>query len=61
MKKPTHGGARKGAGRPAGTGTGRTAVTRSVSMSAEAWAKLDAACKKADLSRGAYIAKKLKL
>lgn len=57
--KPTHGGPREGAGRPAGTGAGRTAVTRSVSMSESAWKKLDAL--RGDLSRGAYIAKKLKL
>lgn len=60
-EKPTHGGPREGAGRPAGTGTGRKVVTFSVTMSQEAKDALTAAAKKADLSRGAYIAKKLKL
>jgi hypothetical protein len=58
MKKPTtHGGPRKGAGRPQGkksaNAKGRTAVTRSVSMQPESWAKLDRA--RGDQSRGKYI------
>lgn len=57
--KPTHGGPREGAGRPAGTGAGRTVESKSVSMSPAAWVKLDAL--RGKLSRGAYIAKKLKL
>jgi len=57
-KKPTtHGGPRKGAGRPKGrksaTSKGRTAVTRSVSMLPESWAKLDRL--RGDQSRGKYI------
>lgn len=61
MTKPTHGGPRKGAGRPKGaTGKkakGRTAVTRSVSMQPESWAKLDR--QRGTLSRGKYIESKL--
>jgi hypothetical protein len=61
MTKPTHGGARKGAGRPKGkksaNAKGRTAVTRSVSMQPESWQKLDR--DRGDLSRGKYIESKL--
>ena len=61
MSKPTHGGARKGAGRPKGkksaNAKGRTAVTRSVSMQPESWQKLDR--DRGDLSRGKYIESKL--
>ena len=58
MKKPTtHGGPRKGAGRPAGkksaNAKGRTAVTRSVSMQPESWAKLDR--QRGSMSRGKFI------
>jgi hypothetical protein len=60
-KKPTHGGLREGAGRPAGTGSGRKVVTFSVTMSQAAKDALTAAATEADLSRGAYIAKKLRL
>lgn len=61
MTKPTHGGARKGAGRPKGkksaNAKGRTAITRSVSMQPESWQKLDR--DRGDLSRGKYIESKL--
>jgi hypothetical protein len=62
MSKPTtHGGPRKGAGRPAGkksaNAKGRTAVTRSVSMQPESWQKLDR--DRGDQSRGKYIETKL--
>jgi hypothetical protein len=61
MKKPTHGGARKNAGRKAGgknkNAKGRTAVTRSVSMQPESWQKLDR--DRGTLSRGKYIESKL--
>ena len=58
MNKPTtHGGPRKGAGRPRGAkgknAKGRTAVTRSVSMQPESWAKLDR--QRGDQSRGKFI------
>jgi hypothetical protein len=58
MKKPnTHGGPRKGAGRPKGAKSknakGRTAVTRSVSMQPESWAKLDR--QRGTQSRGKFI------
>jgi hypothetical protein len=57
-KKPTtHGGPRKGAGRPKGkksaSAKGRTAVTRSVSMQPESWAKLDRL--RGTMSRGKFI------
>ena len=52
--KTAHGGARKGAGRPLGSGNGRTVVTRSVAMPPAVWAKLDKARK--DASRGKFIA-----
>lgn len=62
MTKPTtHGGARKGAGRPKGkksaNAKGRTAVTRSVSMQPESWKKLDR--DRGTISRGKYIESKL--
>jgi hypothetical protein len=57
MSKPnTHGGPRKGAGRPQGkksaNAKGRTAVTRSVSMQPESWAQLD---RLRTMSRGKFI------
>lgn len=59
--KPTHGGARKGAGRKIGSKSknakGRTAITRSVSMQPESWQKLDR--DRGTLSRGKYIESKL--
>jgi hypothetical protein len=62
MSKPTtHGGSRKGAGRPKGkknaNAKGRTAVTRSVSMQPESWRKLD--LQRGTQSRGKFIASKL--
>ena len=61
MTKPTHGGARKGAGRPKGkksaNAKGRTAITRSVSMQPESWQKLER--QRGTLSRGKYIESKL--
>ncbi len=36
-----HGGARPGAGRPKGTGTGRKVKTGSICMTPERWKKLD--------------------
>ena len=61
-KKPTtHGGPRKGSGRPNGAKSknakGRTAVTRSVSMQPESWDKLDR--QRGDQSRGKYIESRL--
>jgi hypothetical protein len=53
----SHGGARKGAGRKRGSGKGRTAVTRSISMKLESWAKLDRA--RGAMSRGKYIASRI--
>ena len=58
MSKPTtHGGPRKGAGRPQGkksaNAKGRTAITRSVSMQPESWAKLDR--QRGTMSRGKFI------
>jgi hypothetical protein len=57
-KKPTtHGGPRKNAGRKRGSGKGRTAVTRSVSMHPHSWDQLDAA--RGDTPRGKFIEQKL--
>ena len=57
MTTTTHGGPRKGAGRPKGkksaNAKGRTAVTRSVSMQPESWAKLDRL--RGSMSRGKFI------
>jgi hypothetical protein len=60
-KTTTHGGPRKGAGRPVGkksaNAKGRTAVTRSVSMQPESWDKLDR--QRGTLSRGKFIQSRL--
>ncbi len=60
-KQSTHGGPRKGAGRPRGakgkSAKGRTAFTKSVSMPVEAWRKLD--IERGTQSRGKFIASKL--
>lgn len=55
-KKP-HGGARPGAGRKLGSGKGRKAVTRSISMQPESWDKLDR--KRGTMSRGKFIESRL--
>jgi hypothetical protein len=52
--KPTAGGARKGAGRKP---TGRTVITRSVSMPPTAWQEIDAM--RGKHSRGSFIANRL--
>jgi len=49
----THGGKRPGAGRKKGTGKGRTAITKSISMSREAWDMIDRA--RGAKSRGKYL------
>jgi hypothetical protein len=54
MKKkpaPTRGGAREGAGRKP---TGKTTVTRSVSMPPDVWQRIDAL--RGSMSRGKFIA-----
>lgn len=56
-KETTHGGARKGAGRKLGSGKGRKAITKSISMQPETWDKLDR--KRGALSRGKYIESKI--
>jgi hypothetical protein len=61
-KKPTtHGGSRKGAGRPKGRKNknpkGKIAVSRSVSMHPHSWDQLDAA--RGDTPRGKFIEQKL--
>ena len=60
-KPTTHGGPRKGAGRPKGakgkSAKGRTAVTKSVSMPAEVWRNLDV--QRGTMSRGKFIESKL--
>ena len=47
------GGKRKGAGRKAGSGKGRTVISKTVAMTAESWARLDAA--RGTMSRGKYL------
>lgn len=60
-KTTTHGGQRKGAGRPKGAAgknaKGRTVTTRSVSMQPETWDKLDR--QRGTMSRGKYIESKI--
>ena len=54
MSKTTpHDGPRKGAGRKAGSGKGRTYVSKTVAMSKESWAKLDR--QRGTISRGKFI------
>ena len=57
MKKTTHGGKRKGAGRPAGSGKGRTVKTGSINLPPDLWAKLDAL--RGEKSRSAWIAERI--
>lgn len=52
------GGKRDGAGRPLGSGLGRTVITSSISLPPELWEKLDAL--RGDLSRSAFLAEKLR-
>ena len=49
-----HGGARKGAGRPKGSGKGRTVKTSSINLPPAVWDKLDAI--RGDISRSKWIA-----
>jgi hypothetical protein len=51
------GGARKGAGRKAGSGKGRTVISKTVAMTAERWDKLDR--QRGTQSRGKFIESKL--
>ena len=53
----SRGGKREGAGRKPGSGKGRVAVTRSVSMPAESWDDLDT--RRGQQSRGEWIASQL--
>jgi hypothetical protein len=54
-----HGGKRVGAGRPKGSGKGRTVKTSSINLPPTVWDKLDAI--RGDLSRSKWIAKQIKL
>jgi hypothetical protein len=56
--EPTRGGKREGAGRPPGSGTGRTVTTSSISLPPELWDKLDGL--RGELTRSAWIAAKIK-
>jgi len=60
-KTKKHGGKRPGSGRPAGVKSknakGRTAVTRSISMSPESWAKLDEL--RGTMPRGKFIEQRM--
>lgn len=49
-----HGGKRAGAGRPKGSGKGRTVKTSSINLPPAVWDKLDSI--RGDLSRSKYIA-----
>lgn len=53
------GGKRPGAGRPKGSGAGKTVITRSVSMPPKTWAAIDE--RRGTESRGRWIARELKL
>jgi len=53
----THGGKRKGAGRPKG-GTGRTVKTSSISLAHGLWERLDAL--RGSKTRSAWVADKIK-
>jgi len=53
---PKRGGARKGAGRKAGSGEGRKVVTRSISLPPELWAKLS----RLTGNRSAWVADKIR-
>lgn len=53
----SRGGKREGAGRKPGSGKGRVAITRSVSMPADCWDALDEA--RGRQSRGEWIASQL--
>jgi hypothetical protein len=57
QKPTTHGGPRKGAGRKAGSGKGRTYVSKTVAMSEKTWQKLDR--QRGTMSRGKFIESKL--
>lgn len=52
-KNSNHGGQRKGAGRKAGSGKGRTVISKTVAMTADSWARLDAV--RGAMSRGKYL------
>ena len=53
-----HGGERKGAGRPKGSGKGRTVKTSSINLTPEVWEKLDAI--RGGLSRSRWITEMIK-
>ncbi len=52
-----HGGKRAGAGRPKGSGKGRTVKTSSINLPPAVWEKLDAI--RGGLSRSKYIAEQI--
>ena len=56
--KTTRGGKREGAGRPSGSGQGRTVTTSSINLPPELWSRLDAL--RGELTRSAWIAAKIK-
>jgi len=53
-----HGGKREGAGRPKGSGKGRTVKTSSINLPPELWEKLDEV--RGEKTRSAWIADKIK-
>jgi hypothetical protein len=56
--KPIRGGKRKGAGRPKGSGTGKTVKTSSINLPPALWDKLDEV--RGWETRSAWIADKIK-
>ena len=58
MKPDPRGGKREGAGRPPGSGTGRTVTTSSINLPPDLWAKLDTL--RGDSTRSAWIAEKIR-
>ena len=58
QNKPARGGKREGAGRPQGSGKGRTVKTSSISLTPALWGKLDEI--RGDNSRSAWVADKIK-
>jgi len=52
-KNKSRGGARPGAGRKKGSGTGRKVVSKSISLPPDAWVEID--CRRGSLSRGRWL------
>ena len=57
MKAKSHGGKRKGAGRKPGSGKGRIAVAKTITMHPDSWEKVER--DRGDMPRGKYIESRL--